>query len=189
MQAVGRIFNRLPRTFGPQRTFGVSRRSFHVSRIDLQKPYFDKILVANRGEIACRVMRSAKKLGIKTVAIHSDVDTHSNHVLMADEAVCVGGAVSATSYLNMDNILKAIEITGAQAVHPGYGFLSENAHFAEKLEERGVVFIGPSRSAIHAMGDKIESKKIASEAKVNVIPGRLADVHDVKEVLEIGKKS
>uniref|UniRef100_A0A6Q2YI23 Propionyl-CoA carboxylase alpha chain, mitochondrial n=1 Tax=Esox lucius TaxID=8010 RepID=A0A6Q2YI23_ESOLU len=126
---------------------------------------------ANRGEIACRVMKTCRKMGIKTVAVHSDVDANAVHVKMADEAVCVGPAPTNRSYLNMDAIMDAIRITGAQAVHPGYGFLSENKEFAKRLAAEDVVFVGPDTHAIHAMGDKIESKLLAKAAKVNVIPG------------------
>ncbi|KAL4635524.1 propionyl-CoA carboxylase alpha chain [Arapaima gigas] len=138
---------------------------------DLNEKTFDKILIANRGEIACRVMKTCKKMGIKTVAVHSDVDSSAVHVKMADEAVCVGPAPTSKSYLNMDAILEAVRQTGAQAVHPGYGFLSENKEFARRLAADGVTFIGPDTHAIQAMGDKIESKLIAKKAKVNTIPG------------------
>mmetsp|Transcript_15423 Transcript_15423/g.29087 ORF Transcript_15423/g.29087 Transcript_15423/m.29087 type:complete len:761 (+) Transcript_15423:1774-4056(+) len=141
-------------------------------------PAFQKILVANRGEIARRIIRTCKKESIKTVAIYSTTDSKSPHVKEADEAICVGPAASSASYLNIDNICKAIEMSGAEAVHPGYGFLSENAEFARRVEEttaeatgKGVKFIGPSPSAIIAMGDKITSKKIAKESGVNIIPG------------------
>uniref|UniRef100_A0A8D0DCV3 Propionyl-CoA carboxylase alpha chain, mitochondrial n=1 Tax=Sander lucioperca TaxID=283035 RepID=A0A8D0DCV3_SANLU len=132
---------------------------------------FDKILIANRGEIACRVMKTCHKMGIQTVAVHSDVDSSAVHVKMADEAVCVGPAPTSKSYLNMDAIMDAIRATGAQAVHPGYGFLSENKEFAKRLAAEGVAFIGPDTHAIMAMGDKIESKLIAKAANVNTIPG------------------
>ncbi|XP_053730256.1 propionyl-CoA carboxylase alpha chain, mitochondrial [Synchiropus splendidus] len=132
---------------------------------------FDKILIANRGEIACRVIKTCRKMGIQTVAVHSDVDSSAVHVKMADEAVCVGPAPTSKSYLNMDAIMDAIRRTGAQAVHPGYGFLSENKEFAKRLAAEGVAFIGPDTHAIQAMGDKIESKLIAKAAKVNTIPG------------------
>uniref|UniRef100_A0A8D3CCF4 Propionyl-CoA carboxylase n=1 Tax=Scophthalmus maximus TaxID=52904 RepID=A0A8D3CCF4_SCOMX len=132
---------------------------------------FDKILIANRGEIACRVIKTCKKMGIQTVAVHSDVDSSAVHAKMADEAVCVGPAPTSKSYLNMDAIMDAIRATGAQAVHPGYGFLSENKEFAKRLAAEGVAFIGPDTHAIQAMGDKIESKLIAKAAKVNTIPG------------------
>ena len=161
-------------------------RSFHTSSV--QEKYFDKILIANRGEIACRVMRTAQALGIKTVAIYSEADSNAVHTLMADEAVCVGPAASSKSYLNIPNVLDAIKKTGAQAVHPGYGFLSENADFVKTLEENGIKFIGPNASAMHAMGDKIESKKLAKAAGVNIIPGFLGEVHDPAEVLRIANE-
>uniref|UniRef100_A0A673G8G8 Propionyl-CoA carboxylase alpha chain, mitochondrial n=1 Tax=Sinocyclocheilus rhinocerous TaxID=307959 RepID=A0A673G8G8_9TELE len=145
---------------------------------------FDKILIANRGEIACRVIKTCKKMGIKTVAVHSDVDSSAVHVKMADEAVCVGPAPTSKSYLNMDAIMNAIKQTGAQAVHPGYGFLSENKEFAKRLAE-GVTFIGPDTHAIQAMGDKIESKLIAKAAKVNTIPGFDGVVKDAEEAVKI----
>ena len=132
---------------------------------------FKKILIANRGEIACRVMKTAKKLGIATVAVYSEADKDALHVGMADEAVCIGPAPSKDSYLVMDKIIAACKQTGAEAVHPGYGFLSENAAFSKRLEEEGIVFIGPKHYSVARMGDKIESKKLALEAKVNVIPG------------------
>ncbi|KAG0361340.1 hypothetical protein BGZ54_009140, partial [Gamsiella multidivaricata] len=149
---------------------------------------FDKILIANRGEIACRVIRTAKKMGIKTVAIHSDADVNSLHVQLADEAVNVGPAPTSQSYLNIPNIIKAIKDTGAQAVHPGYGFLSENATFVKALDEVGVTFIGPSEDAMAAMGDKIQSKIIAKESKVNIIPGFNGVVRDVDHALEISNE-
>ena len=132
---------------------------------------FRKILIANRGEIACRVIRTARKMGIATVAVHSDADARALHVRMADEAVRIGEAASTESYLRMDRMLNAIESTGADAVHPGYGFLSENAEFARSLAAAGVVFIGPGERAITSMGDKITSKRIAAEAGVDTIPG------------------
>eukprot|EP00455_Lapot_gusevi_P032279 TRINITY_DN3518_c0_g3_i2.p1 TRINITY_DN3518_c0_g3~~TRINITY_DN3518_c0_g3_i2.p1 ORF type:complete len:713 (-),score=319.37 TRINITY_DN3518_c0_g3_i2:488-2626(-) len=149
---------------------------------------FDKILIANRGEIAVRVMRSCKKLGIKTVAVYSEADVNAMHVRMADEAVCVGPPPSAQSYLDANAILKACKLTGAQAVHPGYGFLSEKANFVKLLEENGVVFIGPKVHAMHAMGDKIESKLLAKSAKVNVIPGFAGVVKTDEEVVRISRE-
>ncbi|KAF5909261.1 propionyl-CoA carboxylase alpha chain, partial [Clarias magur] len=146
---------------------------------------FDKILIANRGEIACRVMKTCKKMGIRTVAVHSDVDSSAVHVKMADEAVCVGPAPTNKSYLNMDAIMDAIRTTGAQAVHPGYGFLSENKEFARRLAAEGVAFIGPDTHAIQAMGDKIESKLIAKAAKVNTIPGFDGVVKNAEEAVKI----
>ncbi|XP_063281423.1 propionyl-CoA carboxylase alpha chain, mitochondrial [Pelobates fuscus] len=149
---------------------------------------FDKILIANRGEIACRVMKTCKKMGIKTVAVHSDVDSAAVHVKMADEAVCVGPAPTSKSYLNMDAIMEAIKRTGAQAVHPGYGFLSENKEFARRLAAESVTFIGPDTHAIQAMGDKIESKLLAKNAKVNTIPGFDGVVKDADEAVRIARE-
>merc|ERR1711935_401917 len=152
---------------------------------DAAEPKFDKILVANRGEIACRVFKTAKDMGIKTVSVFSDADAQTVHTLMADEKVRVGPAPSAQSYLVMDNIIDAIKKTGAQAVHPGYGFLSENAEFATRLKENGIVFIGPPNEAIISMGDKIESKVVAEKAGVNIIPGFNGVVRDLDHALEI----
>lgn len=126
---------------------------------NVQKSLFDKILIANRGEIACRVMRTAKRMGIKTVAIYSEADARSMHVRMADEAYCVGGPKSQDSYLQMNRILDVALKSGAQAIHPGYGFLSENAKFVDMVESKGIKFIGPSSFPMNAMGDKINSKK------------------------------
>ncbi|TRY92736.1 hypothetical protein DNTS_024823, partial [Danionella cerebrum] len=153
--------------------------------IDQNEKTFDKILIANRGEIACRVIKTCKKMGIKTVAVHSDADASAVHVKMADEAVCVGPALTSKSYLNMDAIMDAIKLTGAQAVHPGYGFLSENKEFARRLALEKVTFIGPDTHAIQAMGDKIESKLIAKAAKVNTIPGFDGVVKDPEEAVKI----
>ena len=132
---------------------------------------FNKILIANRGEIACRVIKTAKRMGIKSVAVYSDADVDALHVQMADEAVHLGPPAAAESYLVMDKIIEACKQTGAQAVHPGYGFLSERAEFCEKLEAEGIAFIGPKPKAITAMGDKITSKKLAQDAKVSIVPG------------------
>ena len=132
---------------------------------------FSKVLIANRGEIACRVMKTARRMGIATVAVHSDADARALHVQMADEAVRIGEAPSVDSYLRADRILDAIRSTGADAVHPGYGFLSENAEFSKSLADAGVAFIGPGERAITSMGDKITSKRIAADAGVNTIPG------------------
>ncbi|XP_042857988.1 propionyl-CoA carboxylase alpha chain, mitochondrial-like [Penaeus japonicus] len=153
--------------------------------IDANEPTFDKILIANRGEIACRVIKTARKMGIKTVAIHSDVDSNAPHVKLADEAVCVGTAQARDSYLRMDRILDAINTTGAQAVHPGYGFLSENADFVQQLENIGVSFIGPNAKAITGMGDKLESKRLAMAAGVNTIPGFDGIVKDAEDCVRI----
>ncbi|RVC69561.1 acetyl/propionyl/methylcrotonyl-CoA carboxylase subunit alpha [Mesorhizobium sp. M2A.F.Ca.ET.046.02.1.1] len=139
---------------------------------------FKKILIANRGEIACRVIKTARKMGIATVAVYSDADRDAVHVEMADEAVHIGPSPAAQSYLLPEKIIAACKETGAEAVHPGYGFLSERASFCEALEKEGIVFIGPKPKAIKAMGDKIESKKFASEAKVSTVPGWLGVIED-----------
>ena len=148
---------------------------------------FDKILIANRGEIACRVIRTAKKMGIKTVAVYSDADRDARHVEMAHEAVHIGPAPSRESYLAQDRIIEACKRTGAQAVHPGYGFLSENEEFARRVEEEGIVFIGPKYGAIAAMGDKIASKKLAREAGVHTIPGHDAPIETPQQAVEIAR--
>ncbi|MCM8579670.1 biotin carboxylase N-terminal domain-containing protein, partial [Accumulibacter sp.] len=148
---------------------------------------FKKILIANRGEIACRVMKTAKKMGIRTVAVYSEADKDSMHVLMADEAVCIGPAASKESYLVIDKIIDACKATGAEAVHPGYGFLSENEEFSRRLEDNGVIFIGPKHYSVAAMGDKIASKKLAQEARVNTIPGYNAEIVDSAQAVEIAK--
>ncbi|MBM3565941.1 MAG: ATP-grasp domain-containing protein, partial [Alphaproteobacteria bacterium] len=148
---------------------------------------FKKILIANRGEIACRVIKTARHMGIKTVAVYSEADVDSLHVEMADEAVCIGPAPSTQSYLVIDNILKAIRQTGAEAVHPGYGFLSEKAAFARALREAKIAFIGPSPEAMEAMGDKIESKKLAAKAKVSTVPGHAAALRNADEAVKIAK--
>lgn len=148
---------------------------------------FKKILIANRGEIACRVIKTARKMGIKTVAVYSEADKDARHVELADEAVCIGPAPSRESYLMMDNIIKACKDTGAEAVHPGYGFLSENEAFAKRLEEEGITFIGPKHYSIAAMGDKIASKKLANEAKVNTIPGYNDAIESPDKAVEIAK--
>ncbi len=149
---------------------------------------FKKILIANRGEIACRVIKTARKMGIETVAVYSDADRDAVHVKMADEAVHIGPAPAAQSYLVIDNILDAIEATRAQAVHPGYGFLSENPRFAAALAERGVAFIGPPVGAIEAMGDKITSKKLAEEAGVSIVPGHMGLIEDDDEAVKIAEQ-
>jgi propionyl-CoA carboxylase alpha chain len=146
---------------------------------------FSKILIANRGEIACRVIRTAKRMGIRTVAVYSDADARAPHVRMADESVRLGPAPAAQSYLNAELILDAVKVTGAEAVHPGYGFLSERESFARALAEAGVAFIGPPPNAIAAMGDKIESKKLARDAGVNVVPGFLGDIATTDDAVRI----
>lgn len=144
-----------------------------------------KILVANRGEIACRVFITAKKMGIATVAVYSDADRDSLHVRMADEAVHIGSSPSSDSYLVINKIIQACLDTGADAVHPGYGFLSENSHFRDSLDAAGIIFIGPSKEAIESMGDKITSKRIAEQAGVNTIPGYTDVVRDADHAVEI----
>ncbi|MDR7125770.1 acetyl/propionyl/methylcrotonyl-CoA carboxylase subunit alpha [Pseudotabrizicola sp. 4114] len=146
---------------------------------------FKKILIANRGEIACRVIKSAKKMGIKTVAVYSDADRNALHVRMADEAVHIGASPANQSYIVIDKILDAVRQTGAEAVHPGYGFLSENMNFAAALEREGVVFIGPPSPAIEAMGDKITSKKLAMAAGVSTVPGYMGLIADGDEAIRI----
>ncbi|APW48315.1 acetyl-CoA carboxylase biotin carboxylase subunit [Rhodoferax antarcticus] len=148
---------------------------------------FTKILIANRGEIACRVILTARKMGIKTVAVYSEADRDSRHVELADEAVLIGPPASRESYLVADKIIAACKQTGAQAVHPGYGFLSENAGFAKRVEEEGIVFIGPKHYSIAAMGDKIESKKLAGAAGVNCIPGVNDAIDTPEQAVEIAK--
>ncbi|QKV53087.1 acetyl-CoA carboxylase biotin carboxylase subunit [Comamonas antarctica] len=148
---------------------------------------FTKILIANRGEIACRVIATARKMGIATVAVYSDADKDARHVQLADEAVHIGAAPSRESYLLADKIIAACKQTGAQAVHPGYGFLSENEAFARRVEEEGIAFIGPKHHAIAAMGDKIASKKLAAEAKVNTIPGYNDAISGPEQAVEIAR--
>ncbi|MBL8483975.1 MAG: acetyl/propionyl/methylcrotonyl-CoA carboxylase subunit alpha [Rhodocyclaceae bacterium] len=148
---------------------------------------FDKILIANRGEIACRVIKTARRMGIKTVAVYSEADRDAMHVDMADEAVCIGPPPSKESYLVMDKIIAACKQTGAQAVHPGYGFLSENQEFSRRLESEGIAFIGPKHYSVAAMGDKIASKKLALEAKVNTIPGYNEAIDSPDHAVEIAR--
>jgi len=149
---------------------------------------FKKILIANRGEIACRVIKTARKMGIKTVAVYSDADREALHVTMADEAIHIGPSAASESYIVIDKIMDAIKQSGAEAVHPGYGFLSENAKFAEALKKAKVAFIGPPVGAIEAMGDKITSKKLAQDAKVSTVPGHMGLIEDADEAIKISKK-
>ena len=149
---------------------------------------FNKILIANRGEIACRVIKTAKQMGIKTVAVFSDADRNALHVQMADEAVNIGPPPANQSYIDIEKVISAVKKTNAQAVHPGYGFLSENAKFAQSLSDIGVTFIGPPENAIESMGDKITSKKIAQEAGVNTVPGYMGVIKDEDEALSISEK-
>jgi len=146
-----------------------------------------KILIANRGEIACRIIKTAKKMGIKTVAVYSESDISAMHVRLADEAIFIGDSPAPASYLNSKNILNAVKISGADAVHPGYGFLSENTQFAKILKKYGIIFIGPSVEAIEMMGDKIQAKKVAREAGVNIVPGYIGEIKTEKEALEIAE--
>ena len=148
---------------------------------------FTKILIANRGEIACRVIATAQKMGIKTVAVYSEADKEARHVMLADEAVLIGPAASRESYLVADKIIAAAKATGAQAIHPGYGFLSENAEFSKRCEDEGIAFIGPRHFSIAAMGDKIESKKLAGAAGVNCIPGVNDAIETPEKAVEIAK--
>jgi propionyl-CoA carboxylase alpha chain len=146
---------------------------------------FKTILIANRGEIACRVIKTARRMGIRTVAVYSEADKDALHVEMADQAVAIGPPAAALSYLAIDKIVAACLKTGAEAVHPGYGFLSERAAFAQALAEAKIVFIGPNPRAIEAMGDKIESKKFASAAKVSTVPGYLGAIETPERAAEI----
>jgi propionyl-CoA carboxylase alpha chain len=149
---------------------------------------FEKLLIANRGEIACRVIRTCRRLGIGTVAVFSEADADALHVRMADERVFLGPPPAAQSYLLIDRIVDACRATGAQAVHPGYGFLSERAAFAQALEEAGVAFVGPPVAAIEAMGDKIESKRLARAARVSTVPGTLDAIADPAEALRVARE-
>jgi propionyl-CoA carboxylase alpha chain len=144
-----------------------------------------KLLIANRGEIACRVIRTARRMGMQTVAVYSEADARAPHVLMADEAVLLGPPPAAQSYLLADAIIAACKATGADAVHPGYGFLSERESFARACADNGIIFVGPPPNAIAAMGDKIESKKLALAAGVNVVPGHVGEIDDTDHAVRI----
>ena len=161
----------------------------HTPRGESRGHMLKKILIANRGEIACRVIKTARRLGIATVAVYSEADRDALHVELADESVLIGPAPSRESYLSMDKIIAACKQTGADGVHPGYGFLSENAAFARRVEEEGIVFIGPKHGAIAAMGDKIASKKLALAAKVNTIPGHNEAIESAELAVEIARKT
>jgi len=149
---------------------------------------FDKLLIANRGEIAVRVIKTCRKMGIKTVVVYSDADAGSLAVEMADETVHIGASAAAESYLVQDKIVDAVKKTGAQAVHPGFGFLSENASFARRLKAEGIAFIGPNPEAIDAMGDKITSKKFAAEAGVSTVPGHMGLIETPEEAVKIAQQ-
>src|SRR6201994_2524137 len=146
---------------------------------------FDKILIANRGEIALRIHRACKEMGIATVAVHSEADAGAMHVRLADESVCIGPAPAAKSYLNIPALIAACEITGAEAVHPGYGFLSENARFADILDQHGIAFIGPKAEHIRMMGDKIEAKRTAKRLGIPCVPGSEGGVTNEGQALKI----
>lgn len=149
---------------------------------------FDKILIANRGEIALRVHRACKEMGIRTVAVHSEADANAMHVKLADESVCIGPPPAGRSYLNIPQIIAAAEVTGAQAIHPGYGFLSENARFAEIVEAHGMTFIGPKPETIRLMGDKITAKQAAADAGIPVVPGSDGAISDMAEARRVAKE-
>ena len=149
---------------------------------------FKKVLIANRGEIAVRVIRACKEWGINTVAVHSDVDADSMHVRLADESVCIGSHQPQNSYLNISSIMSAVDLTGAEAIHPGYGFLSENAKFSEIVNKHGIKFVGPSADIISKMGDKIEAKRIAKKYGLSVIEGSEGSVESIDEAKSICKE-
>ncbi len=149
---------------------------------------FHKVLIANRGEIAVRIIRACKELGIKTVAVYSQADIHSLHVKLADESVCIGPASSAQSYLNINAIISAAELTDAEAIHPGYGFLSENAKFAEVCEKCGITFIGPTAESMRIMGDKISARQAVIKQGVPILPGTKEGVHSVEEAVKVAKE-
>src|SRR5512146_1269592 len=167
------VFERKPRTPAP-----------------LEKPaMFEKILIANRGEIALRIQRACREMGIKTVAVHSEADAEAKYVKLADESVCIGPAPSAQSYLNIPAIISAAEVTDSEAIHPGYGFLSENADFAERVEKSGFVFIGPKPETIRLMGDKVSAKDAMKAAGVPCVPGSEGALpEDPKEVVKIARE-
>ena len=149
---------------------------------------FSKILIANRGEIALRVHRACRELGIKTVAVHSTADADAMHVRMADEAICIGPPSATDSYLNVPNIISAAELTQADAIHPGYGFLSENARFAEIVEEHNIVWIGPTPDHIRRMGDKIEAKRTAAQLGLPLVPGSDGPVATTEEAIAVADR-
>lgn len=153
-----------------------------------EKKLFDKVLIANRGEIGVRIIKTLRKLNIKSVAVYSETDTNALHVTMADEAVFIGNSPAMDSYLCIDHIISAVRKSGAQAVHPGYGFLSENYEFAKTLQKEKIALIGPSAEQIRLMGDKIEAKKIAEKAKINTVPGYLGIIEDIKKAEKVAKK-
>ncbi|HEY2138882.1 MAG TPA: biotin carboxylase N-terminal domain-containing protein, partial [Chthoniobacterales bacterium] len=149
---------------------------------------FEKVLIANRGEIALRIIRACKELGIRTLAVYSEADVDSLHVQLADEAICIGAPPSSESYLKIDRIMSAAEVGDVDAIHPGYGFLAENAHFAEVCESCKIKFIGPSASAMHAMGDKNSARSYARKAGVSVTPGSDGIVETEQEAMKVARK-
>ena len=149
---------------------------------------FEKVLIANRGEIALRILRACREMGIQTVAVHSTADVDAMHVRLADESVCIGPPSAKDSYLSIPAILSAANISNADAIHPGYGFLSENANFAEMVEEHGFIFIGPSADHIRLMGDKIAAKAAVIKAGIPVVPGSDGAIRDADHALEVGSK-
>ncbi|MFY7986891.1 MAG: biotin carboxylase N-terminal domain-containing protein, partial [Burkholderiaceae bacterium] len=150
---------------------------------------FEKILIANRGEIALRIQRACREMGIRTVVVHSEADTEAKYVKLADESVCIGPAPSRESYLNIPAIISAAEVTDSEAIHPGYGFLSENADFAERVERSGFVFIGPKPESIRIMGDKVSAKQAMKSAGVPVVPGSEGALpDDPKEIVRIARQ-
>ena len=153
----------------------------------MSKPLFEKVLVANRGEIALRIMKTLRNMGIKSVAIYSEADTNSKHVQYADEAYYIGNSPATESYLSIKNIISAIRVSGAQAVHPGYGFLAENSQFANILKREGINLIGPSAKVIKKMGDKIEAKKIAIDSGVSTVPGYMGVINSLDQAIEIAE--
>ena len=154
----------------------------------MNKPLFEKVLVANRGEIALRIMRTLRKMDIKSVAVYSEADTNSEHVQYADEAYYIGNSPATESYLSIKNIISAIRVSGAQAVHPGYGFLAENSQFANILKREGITLIGPSAKVIKQMGDKIEAKKIAIDSGVSTVPGYMGVINNLDQAIEIAEE-
>ena len=178
----------LPRATATFFSQGLKSWTFASQRCFSSEPPFSKVLIANRGEICQRVIKTCHDLGIKTVAIYSTADSKAPFVTAADEAICVGPAPASESYLNVENVLKAVRDTGSQAVHPGYGFLSENAGFCQSIENEGVKWLGPPVSAIQDMGDKIRSKEIAEAAGVNIIPGYDGEIESLDHAIEVSNQ-
>jgi propionyl-CoA carboxylase alpha chain len=171
------------------KNLGKNMTTFHYKGFKMSdKQFFDKVLIANRGEIALRVIKSLKRMNIKSVAVYSEADSNSLHVMQADEAIFIGNSAATESYLSIENIIWAARSSGASAIHPGYGFLSENYNFAKKLESEGIVLIGPSSNAIRQMGDKVEAKKIAESAGVNTVPGYIGTIDDYKGAIKIAEQ-